>query len=168
MNRNSFTISLLIDLWTWWIILDHTHILDQDQLWTSDNIPDMRCDGLCLRCSSCRKTSNTFDRVTLASQKCLNIFAWIRSFSLSEFCSCNVWCSILHCRTNTQQHWTIAWIASVLVLQQRSSRQSTICLKLWNKEDLGSESTTGEGQINWTDLKKRDKWLKGTAAGKMK
>lgn len=147
MNRNSFTISLLIDLWTWWIILDHTRTFDLDQLWTSDKIPDMICDGLCLRCASCRKTSNTFDRIALAPQKCLNIFACITS-SLPEFCSCNAWFSILHYRSNTQQHRTIAWIASIMVLQQRNNMWSILCLELWNKEDLGSGSTASEGQID--------------------
>lgn len=149
MNRNSFTISLLMDLWIWWIILDHTHTFDLDRLWTSDNIPDMRCDGLCLHCGSCRKTSNTFDRVTLAPQKCLNIFAWIRILVCQSFAAVMFGAvSILHRRSNIQQHQTIAWIASVVVLQQRSNMWSILCLELWNREDLRSENTTGEGQID--------------------
>lgn len=104
VGEQEFIYHIIIDWFVnRWIILDHTHAFDLDQLRTSGNIPDMRCDGLCLHCGSCRKTSNTFDRVTLASQKCLNVFAWIRSFSLPEFCSCNVWYSILELiRSNTK------------------------------------------------------------------
>lgn len=49
-----------------------------------------------------------------------------------------------------------------------------MCLELWNKEDLGSESTTGEGRlIELTQRRLKGdkrvfKCLKGSAAEKMK